>query len=73
MKLFIGTGSATYANKAAHVLSELNIYAVVVKRTSPEMNGCGYGVEIAGGDADKIVPFLREKGVKITSVKGDKL
>lgn len=72
MKLFIGTGSATYANKAVRVLSELNITGRVVKRQSAEMNGCGYGVEIRDADADKIVPFLREKGVKITSVKGDK-
>ncbi len=71
MKLFIGTGSATYAHKAARVLNELNIACRVVNRQTAATNGCGYGVEIKSGDADKIVALLRETGVKITSVTGE--
>ncbi len=67
MKLFIGTGSATYANKASRTLSAVNIKNRIVKRHDDNL-GCGYGVEISQGDADKITDILKNAGVKITRV-----
>lgn len=68
MKLFIATGSATYAQKANRVLSGLNIKNRLVKRQSGGSYGCGYGVELTQGDAENIVKLLTDAGVKIMGV-----
>ena len=69
MKLFINTGSATYAQKANRVLNSANIKNRITRYAADGSEGCGFGVEIHDGDADAIVRILNDSGVRIAGVK----
>jgi len=69
VKLFIATGSATYAQKANRVLNAVNIKNRITRHASDGSMGCGYGVEISEGNSDDIVRILTEAGVRIAHVK----
>ena len=69
MKIFIGTGSATYGAKALRVLENAGVRCRSVRRTHEGVTGCGWGVEAEVSDAESVVQLLRDNGVKITVVK----
>ncbi len=66
MKIFVITGSVTYAMKAVDILRTKH-YPATVKRIEENRNriGCGYGV-ITEKSA---LPLLKKSGIKILKVE----
>lgn len=71
MKIFIGTGSATYSAKAVRVLENSGVRCRSVRRAQDGETGCGWGVEAEVSNAEGVVQLLNENGVRITVVKRD--
>lgn len=71
MKIFIGTGSATYAAKAVRVLESSGIRCKAVRRAQESVTGCGWGIEADVSDTESVVKLLSDSEVRITVVKRD--
>ncbi|MBR5272336.1 MAG: DUF3343 domain-containing protein [Clostridia bacterium] len=61
----IRIGSVTYANKAKSVLKE-NGFRVHIRKTSSDIDGCSYLLEVEKTNIEKTVEILRKSEIKFT-------
>ncbi len=74
MFVYIKIGSITTAQRAAYVLRENGINAVIKRIEKPkEGDGCGYVVSINKNNIMKAKNALRRRGIKILGVFDDDL
>lgn len=63
-RLFVATGTITYAMKGREILRQ-NGFSAELKRLSGNMKGfgCGYGISVRA-DKEKVEKLLEENGVR---------
>ena len=74
MLIYIKIGSVTTAQRAASVLREAGINAVIKRIENPrEGDGCGYVVGVNEKKLLKAKNILRQRGIKVLGVYNDDL
>lgn len=67
-RIFVLT-SVTYAMKARDALAEENIPAILTREAAiKKIRSCGYGVRVAGRDAERAESVLKERNILILGV-----
>lgn len=66
-KLFIATGTVTWALRGRDVLRRNGFTADIEKNTSLSESGCGYGITVTG-NRTAIIDALKNASVKVLNI-----